>query len=289
MGLRMATDALKNASPDRSLVSPTGKEIHVRPVRPNAGVQAQYRKQLDQMIDAMQKSLVWWLSAQYRANSPTLAEDAGKERSVGSPAMTLRRAMHRLTTYWQRRFDERSRQMALNFSDKAMGNADFQLRESLKASGFSVEFKMTAAANDVYQATIGENVGLIRSIAAEHLQEVEGLVMRSVTQGRKLDDLSKDLEKRYQVTKRRAALIARDQNNKATATITRVRQQGLGIKQARWMHSAGGKEPRQSHVAASGKLYDVDKGMYIDGEWIRPGEMINCRCVAQSVIPGFED
>ncbi|MNL73442.1 Phage Mu protein F like protein [compost metagenome] len=97
------------------------------------------------------------------------------------------------------------------------------------------------------------------------------------------------MEKRYAVTKRRAALIARDQNNKATAAITRVRQQGLGIKQAKWMHSRGGKKPRQSHVEANGQLYDVDKGMYIDGAWIRPGELINCRCVAQSVIPGFEE
>jgi SPP1 gp7 family putative phage head morphogenesis protein len=203
--------------------------------------------------------------------------------------MQLRRAMHRLTQRWQSIFDERAPQLAIDFSEKAMDSADFQMRESLKQSGFTVEFKMTAAANDAYQATIGENVGLIKSVAAEHLQEVEGLVMRSVTQGRKLDELTTELEQRYQVTKRRAALIARDQNNKATATITKVRQQGLGITQARWMHSAGGKKPRQSHVSANGKLYDVDKGMYIDGAWIRPGELINCRCISQSVIPGFED
>lgn len=264
------------------LVSPTGRDIALRAVHPNQGVQAAYRKRLDRLIDEMQRSIVYWIKAAYRANTPELAQDE-------SPAAALNRMMRNLTRQWQRKFDQASRPVAQRFTDDSMSAADISLRDALRQKGFTVQFQMTASANDVFQATVAENVGLIKSIAAEHLQEVQGLVMRSVTQGRDLGSLAKDLEARYAVTKRRAALIARDQNNKATATITRVRQQGLGIKQARWMHSRGGKKPRASHVKASGELYDVDKGMYIDGAWIRPGELINCRCVAQSVIPGFEE
>ncbi|MEX3555269.1 MAG: phage minor head protein, partial [Burkholderia gladioli] len=187
------------------------------------------------------------------------------------------------------KFDKSSEKRAERFADEAMGAADSALKENLRKKGFSVRFSMSREANDVYRATIAENVGLIRSIASEHLDKVQGLVMRSVTQGRKLDELTVELAKRYAITKKRVAFIARDQNNKATAVITRVRQRELGITQARWMHSAGGKEPRPSHVAANGKLYDIDKGMYLDGEWIRPGELPNCRCVSQSVIPGFEE
>jgi SPP1 gp7 family putative phage head morphogenesis protein len=264
------------------LVSPTGKEIALRPVHANKGVEAAYRRRLQKLVEQMQRSVVWWVEAAYRQNQPEIAQDE-------SPAVTLRKVMNRLTRVWQRRFNEASQAVAEKFAERSMESADIALRDSLRQKGFSVQFQMTRAANDVFQATVGENVGLIKSIAAEHLQDVQGLVMRSVQQGRKLDDLSKELEARYQITKRRAAFIARDQNNKATATITRVRQQGLGITQARWLHSAGGKHPRKSHVAASGKTYDVDKGMYIDGAWIRPGELPNCRCVAQSVIPGFDD
>lgn len=264
------------------LVSPTGREILVPATHANRGVQAAYRKRLDRLVDEMQRSIVYWIKATYRANTPELAQDE-------SPAAALSKMMRNLARQWQRKFDQASRPVATRFADDSMSAADISLRDALRQKGFSVQFGMTRAANDVFQATVAENVGLIKSIASEHLQEVQGLVMRSVTQGRDLSDLSKDLEKRYAVTKRRAALIARDQNNKATATITRVRQQGLGIKQAKWMHSRGGKKPRQSHVEANGQLYDVDKGMYIDGAWIRPGELINCRCVAQSVIPGFEE
>ncbi|CAB3908031.1 hypothetical protein LMG26842_05715 [Achromobacter dolens] len=263
------------------LVSPTGRDQALRPVHANQGIEAAYRKRLDRLIDEMQRSLVYWLTAAYRRNVPEIAQDE-------SPAMALTKMMRRLAKQWQRRFNEAAQPVASEFAETSMSAADNSLRNALRQKGFSVQFQLTRAANDVFQATVQENVGLIKSIAAEHLQDVQGMVMRSVTQGRDLEGLVEDLQKRYGVTKRRAAFIARDQNNKATATITRVRQQGLGIKQAKWRHSRGGKHPRKSHQEADGKVYDVDKGMLIDGEYIRPGELPNCRCVAISIIPGFD-
>lgn len=263
------------------LVSPTGRDQALRPVHANQGIEAAYRRRLDRLIDEMQRSLVYWLTAAYRRNVPEIAQDE-------SPAMALTKMMRRLAKQWQRRFDEAAQPVASEFAETSMSAADISLRNALRQKGFSVQFQLTRAANDVFQATVQENVGLIQSIAAEHLQDVQGMVMRSVTQGRDLEGLVEDLQKRYGVTKRRAAFIARDQNNKATATITRVRQQGLGIKQAKWRHSRGGKHPRKSHQDADGEIYDVDKGMLIDGEYIRPGELPNCRCVAISIIPGFD-
>lgn len=263
------------------LVSPTGHDQALRPVHANVGIEAAYRKRLDRLIDEMQRSLVYWLTAAYRRNVPEIAQDE-------SPAMALTKMMRRLARQWQRRFDQAAQPVATEFAETSMSAADISLRNALRQKGFSVQFQLTRAANDVFQATVQENVGLIKSIAAEHLQDVQGMVMRSVTQGRDLEGLVEDLQKRYGVTKRRAAFIARDQNNKATATITRVRQQGLGIKQAKWRHSRGGKHPRKSHQDADGEVYDVDKGMLIDGEYIRPGELPNCRCVAISIIPGFD-
>lgn len=264
----------------KRLVSPTGKPIRLAAVRPNEGLQAAYRKKLDRLIDAMQRSLVYWLRAAYRAKPPELAQDA-------SAAMNLRDEMASLGARWQAQFDKAAPELAEWFAKSSFSRSDNALRDILKRGGFSVEFKMTAAANDVFQATVGEQIGLIRSIASEHLSEVQGMLMRSVQTGRDLGQMSKDLEARFGITKRRAALIARDQNNKATATITRVRQQELGLTEAEWMHSAGGKHPRPSHVAANGKRYEVSKGMLIDGEWTFPGQLINCRCVSKAIVPGF--
>ncbi len=97
------------------------------------------------------------------------------------------------------------------------------------------------------------------------------------------------MEETYGVTKRRAAFIARDQNNKATAVFERTRHVEIGVTEAIWLHSAGGKVPRPEHVAFSGKKYDIRKGAYLEGKWTWPGVEINCRCVSKPVIPGFED
>lgn len=279
-----------------ALVSPTGKDILIRPVRPNAGIESAYNQALQKWVEALHRSLVWWISAQWHANTPELAQDAGMESfRDGSPANALRRAMHRMSRRWLKNFDKAAPELAKYFADKAMGSADRQLEDILQKAGFTVKFKLTAAANDAYQAVIAENVGLIKSIASQHLTEVEGLVMRSVQRGRDLGSLTEELAQRYDITKRRAAFIARDQNNKATSVINMTRQRQLGITQARWKHSHAGKKPRQSHVEAGradggkGKIYDVDKGCLIDGVLIWPGQLPNCRCTSQSVIPGLRD
>jgi SPP1 gp7 family putative phage head morphogenesis protein len=264
------------------LRAPTRKPITLAPVHPNAGLTVAYQKKIDALVDAMQRSLVYWLTAAYKANPPEMATDA-------SPAATLRASMNKLSRYWQKRFDDAAPDLAKWFSENAMQRSDGALRDTLKRAGFTVKFSLSREANDVLQATIGENVALIKSIGAEHLSQVEGLVMRSVQQGRDVGTLTEELHQRYGVTKRRAAFIALDQNNKATATVTRVRQQALGITEAVWLHSHGGKEPRKSHQEADGKKFDVKKGMLIDGEYIWPGQLPRCRCVSRSVIPGLED
>lgn len=264
------------------LQAPSKRPITLAPVHPNAGLRASYQKKIDSLVDAMQKSLVYWLTAAYRANEPTMAADA-------SPAMALRDAMRKLSNYWQKRFDDAAPELAKYFAENAFSRSDGSLKAALKKAGFTVEFKMSREANDVYQATLSENVGLIKSIAEQHLTQVEGLVMRSVQQGRDLGFLSKELHERYGVSKRRAAFIALSQNNMATATIKRVRQDSLGITDEVWLHSHGGKHPRPTHVAADGKRFNVKKGMFLDGKWTWPGVEPGCRCVGRSVIPGLED
>jgi len=251
----------------------------LRPIHPNCGIEAEYRKRLNALVTEMLDSIEYWLAAEYRATG--LAQD-------DLPANRLQSAMSRLTRQWQDKFNDAAAKLGLWFAAKTKIYSDLSMTSRLKDVGMSVDFRMTRPMRDAYQAVIHEQVGLIRSIASEHLQEVQGLVMRSVQQGRNLGELSKELQKRYGVTKRRAALISRDQSNKATATLTRVRQQEIGVTQAIWKHSHAGKHPRPSHVKADGETYDIEKGMYLDGEWLLPGVAINCRCVSQSIIKGFK-
>jgi uncharacterized protein with gpF-like domain len=274
----LACDAL----PRKPLRNAGRKAVTLAPVRPNAGLTAAYNARLTRVLDEMHASLTYWLRAAYRANTPEMAQDK-------SPARALQDAFRRLARRWLSRFDKLAPEMAAWFAKGVADRSDAALRGSLKRAGFAVEFKLTKEVNDVFQGVLGEQVSLIKSIAQRHLSEVEGLVNRSVQQGRDLGYLAKELEDRYGVTKRRAAFIARDQNNKSTAVITRTRQQSLGIQTAQWVHSAGGRKPRPEHVKAGVDrlVYEVTKGAYLEGVWTWPGHEINCRCVSRSVIPGF--
>lgn len=259
----------------------------LKPVRPNVGIQAAYQRRLDRLVDAMHRSLIYWLAAAYRAKPPELAQDDDGPAAGKSSAMHLRDQMRTLGARWQRQFDQAAPELAKYFATEVMERTDAALATILRDGGISVRFQMTAAANDAFQATIGENIALIKSISSQHLTQVQGEVMRSVQTGRDLGPLAKRLEEQYGVTKKRAAFIARSQNNIATATITRVRQEQLGITKAIWVHSSAGKHPRPEHVAADGKEYDVSKGMFLEGVWTWPGREPNCRCISRPIIEGF--
>ena len=260
------------------------RERTLRPVRPNRFLEEEYQRRLEHLIEEMCRSTVYWLRAAYRRHVPVLAADE-------LPATALSRIMRRLSRYWQRKFDAMAPDLARYFAEKVAQRSDHALRTILKTGGISVRFKMGRAAQDVLRATIEENVGLIRSIPQQHFGRIEGMVLRSVQTGRDLAQLTGDLEGAFGVTRRRAELIARDQNNKATATIQRVRQKEIGITEAIWMHSGGGKHPRPSHVKAGRDKvkFNVDEGWYDPAvkRHVWPGTEINCRCVSRPVVPGF--
>ena len=256
------------------------KPITLPPIHPNLGLQILYQRQLEKMVDIMNKSVIYWLRQEYKRNPPEIAQDA-------SPTAILTKLLKKLANRWIKKFDKYAPKLAEYFATEAKDRVDGSLRRILKKSGFSVEFKMSRAANDVMQATIQQNVSLIRSIPSQYFQEIEGMVMRSVATGRDLKSLTDDLQSRYSVTRKRAAFIARDQNNKATAVITRVRQEGLGITEAIWKHSHAGKVPRPEHVKWNGEKYNVKEGMWseVDGCFVWPGTAINCRCGSRSILP----
>jgi len=256
------------------------KQKLLTPVRPNVGVELAYRRKLERLIDEMSASVIYWVSAAYKKNEPAMAQDA-------IPADYLRRLMKKLARRWMSRFDDAANELAEYFAKAASERSDAALKAILKRAGVSIEFKMTPAQRDILSATVNQNVSLIKSISGNYLAQVDGSVMRSVQTGRDLASLTKDLREHHGVSKRKAAMISRDQNNKATSAMNRARQIELGIKEAVWLHSAGGKEPRPKHVAFSGKRYDVVKGAPIGDkeEYVFPGQEINCRCVCKSVLP----
>lgn len=278
------------------------------PVRPSAGTEARYRRALLRLVAEMVASVEYWLGAAYKANPPADAKVAIAQDEL--PSQELRRAVRKMARRWQRNFDKAAPELADYFAQAANKRSADQLRRILKDGGFSVKFRMTRAARDVLNASINEQVGLIKSIPQKYFTDLEGAVMRSVSTGRDLHALTQEIGGKVDLarinmgrkpgetnkslaarTARRAAFISRDQTNKAFATITRVRQQEAGITEAVWMHSGGGHHPRPTHVAAGKRQqkYDVSKGWWDPAveRFIFPGQEPGCKCVSRPVIPGF--
>ncbi|WP_387690802.1 phage minor head protein [Photorhabdus sp. RM71S] len=186
---------------------------------------------------------------------------------------------------WNKKLDILSQDIAKLFVDKTVNNYDIRLANLLRKRGFTVRMQNNEQTLNALRAVMGENVGLIKSIGTEYLSKVQMHVWQTVTGGYDLASLTENLQHDFHVTRNRAEFIATDQAGKAHAVIEQARRKELGIKKAIWIHSHAGKQPRPSHLAAHGKEFDVEKGMYIEGEWILPGQKIRCKCGSKSILP----
>ncbi len=160
----------------------------------------------------------------------------------------------------------------------------------------TVEFD-SSNVTEAVRADIRKNVELIEGIDPKYFDQVYEAALSSVTAGRNLFLLANALMQMNidVMTKGRAGQIATFLNNKATATINRIRQQSLGITEAIWQYSGApcGTNPKNpgrqnnTHKAANGKRYKIAEGMFLDGKWTWPGYEDGCRCGSRSIIEGL--
>jgi uncharacterized protein with gpF-like domain len=269
------------------LVSPTESDVVCDAVYPNVGVESWYYNtlliQIGAMADEMQRALA---SAPWDEN--LLARDAKANDDLSH---AIRRALDAWASKWTDKWAKMSERIAYEFATKSQQTTDYAVQQSFKRAGFVLKFKPTKPMLLAFNSRVQANVDLIRSIPQEYLKDVSQKVWQHVSAGGDMAALSADIQRVYQVTQHRAALIARDQNNKGKAVFEDVRRMELGIEEAAWQHSAAGKEPRPTHVEAGQKRerYNIKQGWLdpADGKYKRPGEDINCRCTSRAVIPGL--
>ena len=127
-----------------------------------------------------------------------------------------------------------------------------------------------------------QNAQLIQSIPSEELLRVSGAVERGLQEGASLKTITEDIEKSFGITRRRAKNIARDQTAKLNASLTKLRQQELGVESYEWQTS-GDERVRASHRKNDGKIFRWDSPPAATGH---PGTDVNCRCVAIPILDG---
>lgn len=257
----------------------------LRAIHANRGVEAAYAKKLKHIIAEMSNSVEYWLTAAYRKTPPRLSRLVDQAQDAATPSQKINKEIQQLAKNWLDKFEELAPKIAEAYVSNMFKTTNFAMQRALKDAGWTVEFKLTPAMRDAFNASVDENVGLIKSIPSQYFQKVEGVVMRSYSTGRDLETMVKELKQLYPKASHRAELIARDQTNKANAVVNRTRQLELGVTEAIWLHSHAGKDPRSDHVAANGKRYNIAEGCRISGKFVQPGEEINCRCTSRAILP----
>lgn len=164
--------------------------------------------------------------------------------------------------------------------------ADFNKKQFHKVlkSAYSVDiFVSEPWLDEELKLAEWQNINLIKSIPQQFHEKLRYRMVEAVRKGESYQSLADDLEKLFDIPKRRATLIARDQIGKLNGRLTQLRQENIGVKSYIWRGVLDERE-RLNHVEREGEEFRWDNPPE-DGH---PGEPILCRCSAEAVLPEFD-
>lgn len=261
----------------------------------NAAIELRYSSQLERMTALMTQEVQRELLNLFK--TPHAQEQIGQDASISHTAKLLMAALKkRFVALFQKNADPLARNMLESVNRESAAN----IKRSLSQVSENLKLNSTKAVQPVKNvmiASVAENVNLIKTIPQQYLSGVEQAVMRSITTGNGIQDLKPYLEKHEGVTERRARLIANDQTRKAYNNLNAARMKASGVRKFEWIHSAGGRDPRELHITQypaglNGGIFSFDDLPVIDdrtGERGLPGQAVNCRCRMKPVLDFGDD
>ena len=258
-------------------------------VKPSVAINAEYQKALLKLVRQMRDSISYYCLAAYKPIIEEIKEarESATQDAKPTPSATMakmRKVIEAIRKRYQKKFSDLAGKLPKMIVDKINKEVSRRIKNML-IDEMEVSFKLTPQMKLFLKAATQENIALIKSIPQKYMDRVEFDIYDSISKGRNMTELTEKLEKQaYGVSRRRAITIAYDQVNKITEGVNIQRKTELGLYYAIWRHSHIPQVPRQSHLKADGKEYDIRKGCYIDGEYIQPAEKVNCNCFSQTIV-----
>lgn len=253
----------------------------------NAGVIAQYQRELLKLVQQMISTYTKELLGMYKSNKEEIRQIAQDE----SIAEQYKKKMEQLNQAYQQYFAKYGQQKAESMVKQtaAIQQRSFlkeyaklmfvlmntnQVRpedkvfvEFMKTQFAPQNFMPTKAGKEAFlkaftlntraysevaetikQTTITNNVELIKSIHQQYHREVSQALYDSIINGKPTKSIVELLKQAGAKTKRRARLIARDQVHKIHETLHLQELKQVGVTKAKWIHLGGGKTDRKTHV-----------------------------------------
>lgn len=129
------------------------------------------------------------------------------------------------------------------------------------------------------------NLAKIKSLAADQIDELRGILEEAEKTGARVESIRKSVLERFDVSRSKADLLARDQVLKLNAQVTQARQTEAGIVEYEWSAS-GDERVREMHDELDGSIqrWDDPPVTNEEGDRNHPGEDFQCRCVAVPIL-----
>lgn len=201
----------------------------------------------------------------------TITEPAGLARAVREYALAL--------TPWAR---ARATEMVLGVDATNVKWWAAQARAMSRAVRLELA---EAPVGQVAQQRIREQVTLITSLPIQAAERAQDLALQAVADGSRAAEVARMLQDTTNVTESRAMLIARTEVAKANASINEARALSVGSDGYIW-RTAGDADVRESHAEMEGEFVPWDTPPTLsDGTTTHAGQIYNCRCYSESILP----
>lgn len=174
---------------------------------------------------------------------------------------------------------------ASNIGDKTNAWNDKQWRKMLKASLGVDVYQREPWLNSELNSFVKENTSLITKMKEDTISDISSTLQRSIKAGESYGTIADKLQKRVDVGKSRATLIARDQVGKLNGQFTELRQTNIGVEEYTWI-TAQDERVRASHRANNGKKFKWNNAPATG----HPGSAVQCRCYPEpDFTPVFKE
>lgn len=145
-----------------------------------------------------------------------------------------------------------------------------------------------APTGDLMRALLAEQVTLITSIPLDAATRVQKLALEGLTEGSRGQDIRDMILASGKVSKSHATLIARTETARVSSLLTQARAEHIGSEGYIW-RTAHDADVRPLHKALEGKIIKWDDPPITGekGERSHAGQIYNCRCWAEVVLPAL--
>ena len=176
---------------------------------------------------------------------------------------------------------------ATGIFDQTIWKIDSEIKKSLK--GFVISPELSKADRVKIAREYNNNMKLyIKDWTEKEIKELRSRVAVNFDSGVRYEGLIKTIQESYDVSRRKAKFLARQETSLLMTKFKETRYLDAGVDEYKWVCVAGSTNHpvRPMHKRLDGKVFKWNNPPITDenGSRNNPGQDFNCRCVARPIV-----